>query len=184
MKRQNIRVPIVLKTVYLSIAFLLMTIFQPLKAQVAFGDKCIGNWEGTMYIYGKGQLRDSVPVQLTVQKTANHDTWKWKTSYLSKTQPMVKDYKLILKDATTNTYVTDEGDGIILKDYLFNNKLYNVFETQGIFLTSSYELIGEQLIFEVSTGKKLEEENKGVTNYSVTSLQRVIFKKSTSQSNQ
>jgi hypothetical protein len=184
MKRQNIRVPIVLKTVYLSMAFLLITIFQPLKAQMTFGDKCLGNWEGTMYIYGKGQLRDSVPVQLTVQKTASPDTWTWKTSYLSKIQPMVKDYKLVLKDATTNTYVTDEGDGIILKDYLFNNKLYNVFETQGIFLTSSYELIGDQLIFEVSSGKKLEEENKVVTNYSVTSLQRVIFKKSTSQPNQ
>ena len=59
-----------------------------------------------------------------------------------------------------------------------------MFETQGIFLTSSYELIGDQLIFEVSSGKKLEEENKAVTNYSVTSLQRVIFKKSTSQPNQ
>jgi hypothetical protein len=59
-----------------------------------------------------------------------------------------------------------------------------VFETQGIFLTSSYELIGDQLIFEVSSGKKIEGENKGVTNYSVTSLQRVIFKKSTSQPNQ
>jgi hypothetical protein len=52
---------------------------------MTFGDKCLGNWEGTMYIYGKGQLRDSVPVQLTVQKTASPDTWTWKTSYLSKT---------------------------------------------------------------------------------------------------
>jgi hypothetical protein len=184
MKRRNICVPIVLKTVYLSITLILVSIFQPLKAQMTFGDKCLGNWEGTMYIYGKGQLRDSVPVQLTVQKTASPDTWTWKTSYLSKTQPMVKDYKLVLKDAVTNSYVTDEGDGIILKDYLFNNKLYNVFETQGIFLTSSYELIGEQLIFEVSSGKKLEEENKSVTNYSVTSLQRVIFRKIKTSPNQ
>ncbi len=178
MKRREKWVSLDFKTVSLSIALLLVTIFQPLKAQVAFGDKCIGNWDGIMYLYGKGQLRDSVPVQLAVQKTASPGTWSWKTSYLSKTQPMVKDYKLVLKDAATNTYVTDEGDGIILKDYLFNNKLYNVFETQGIFLTSSYELIGDQLIFEVSSGKKLEEENKGITNYSVTSLQRVIFRKS------
>jgi hypothetical protein len=184
MNRRKIWVSLDLKTIYLSIALLVVTSFQPLKAQIAFGDKCIGLWEGTMYLYGKGQLRDSVLVQLSVQKTASPNTWSWKTSYLSKTQPMVKDYKLVLKDATTNTYVTDEGDGIVLKDYLFNNKLYNVFETQGIFLTSSYELIGDQLIFEVSSGKKLEEENKAVTNYSVTSLQRVVFKKSTSQPNQ
>jgi hypothetical protein len=184
MKRRKIWVSLDLKTVYLSIALLVATIIQPLKAQVAFGDKCIGNWEGIMYLYGKGQLRDSVPVQLSVQKTASLNTWSWKTSYLSKTQPMVKDYQLVLKDAVTNSYETDEGDGVILKDYLFQNKLYNVFETQGIFLTSSYELVGDQLIFEVSSGKKPEEENKGVTNYSVTSLQRVIFRKSSSQPNQ
>jgi hypothetical protein len=172
------------KPICLSIALFLVSYINVLEAQITFGDKCLGNWEGTMYLYGKGQLRDSVPVQLTVQKTSDPNTWTWKTSYLSTTQPMVKDYKLVLKDAATNSYVTDEGDGIILKDYLFNNKLYNVFETQGIFLTASYELIGDQLIFEVSSGKKLEEDNKAVTNYSVTSLQRVIFRKIKTSHNQ
>ncbi len=180
MKRENSAHLILAKPVCVGIALIFAILFLPLKAQVAFGDKCIGNWKGTMYLYGKGQLRDSVPVQLTVQKTAIPNTWSWKTSYLSKTMPAVKDYQLVLKDAATNTYVTDEGDGVILKDYLFQNKLYNVFETQGIFLTSSYELIDDKLIFEVTSGKKLDEENKGVTNYSVTSLQRVIFRKSKS----
>jgi hypothetical protein len=76
----------------------------------------------------------------------------------------------------TQTYVTDEGNGIELMDYYFNNKLYSVFETHGVMLTSSYELQGNQLIFEVSSGKKLDE-NKEVNNYSVLNLQRVIFKR-------
>lgn len=147
-----------------------------LPAQEYFANKCIGKWEGMMYIYGKGQLRDSVLVQLDVQKTDQDTIWKWKTSYLSKTMPAVKDYKLILKDKKTQTYATDEGDGIELMDYQFNNKLYSVFETLGVMLTSSYELQGNQLIFEVSSGKKLEDK-KDVTNYSVLNLQRVVFKK-------
>lgn len=170
------------KPISLVAVLLLLSVLNGLEAQVAFGDRCLGFWEGNMYLYNKGQLRDSVAVQLTVQKTNKPNTWSWKTSYLSKTQPMVKDYTLILIDASTNSYSTDEGDGIILKDYLFDNKLYSVFETEGIFLTSSYELIGEQLIFEVSSGKKLES-NKGVTNYSVNNLQRVIFKKIKNKSN-
>jgi len=184
MKIQIIKKIIVFKPICLGIVLLFLGFLNAIEAQTAFGDQCLGNWEGTMYLYGKGQLRDSVAVQLSVQKTTSPDTWSWKTSYLSKTQPMVKDYKLILKDAATNSYVTDEGDGIVLKDYLFHNKLYSVFETQGILLTASYELIGDQLIFEVSSGKKLEEENKAVTNYSVTSLQRVIFKKIKTAPNQ
>ena len=86
-------------------------------AQISFGDRCIGHWEGMMHIYGKGQLRDSVLVHLDVEKAIEPNTWKWKTSYLSKTMPAVKDYLLILKDSVTQTYSTDEGDGIALMDY-------------------------------------------------------------------
>lgn len=147
-----------------------------IQAQENFANKCVGKWEGMMYIFGKGQLRDSVPVELLVQKTNQDTVWKWKTSYLSKTMPVVKDYNLILKDAKSQTYATDEGGGIELIDYQFGNKLYSVFETHGVMLTSSYELLGNQLIFEVSSGKKLDE-NKEVNNYSVLNLQRVVFKR-------
>ena len=155
--------------------FLFMSFFtSSVYAQERFGDKCIGKWEGTMYIYGKGQLRDSVLVELDVQKTNQPNIWSWKTSYLSKTMPMVKDYKLVLKDSATQTYATDENNGIELMNYYFNNKLYSVFETHGVMLTSSYELKDNQLIFEVSSGKKIEGNNE-VVNYSVINLQKVVF---------
>lgn len=150
--------------------------YNPLKAQTLFAERCIGKWQGIMYIYGKGQLKDSVPVELLVEKTATPNTWTWKTSYLSKTMPAVKDYKLILKDSATQTYVTDENDGIELMDYHFINKLYSIFETHDVVLTSSYELQGNYLTFEVTSGKKLDGM-KEVTNYSVQNLQRVVFKK-------
>lgn len=130
-----------------------------------------------MYMYGNGQLRDSVRVQLLVEKTDRPGTWTWKTNYLSPTLPAEKNYKLILKDSSSQTYVTDEGDGIELMDYNFNNKLYGVFETHDVMLTSSYELRGNELIFEVSSGRKLDGNNKEVTNYSVRNVQRVVFKK-------
>lgn len=163
-----------LKTI--SFIFSFCCIYSNINAQENFADKCIGKWEGIMHIYAKGKLRDSVPVELMVQKSTLPNTWIWKTSYLSKTMPMEKDYTLVLKDAVTQTYKTDEGDGIELMDYYFNNKLYSVFETHDVLLTSSYELQGNQLIFEVTSGKKLDE-NKEVNNYSVLNLQKVVFKK-------
>jgi hypothetical protein len=160
----------------ISLIIFICFFYSNVNAQEHFADKCVGKWEGIMYIYGKGQLRDSVPVELIVQKTTIPETWIWKTSYLSKTTPMEKNYKLVLKDASTQTYITDEGDGVELWDYCLNNKLYSVFETHDVMLTSSYELQGDQLIFEVTSGKKIEEK-KEVTNYSVLNLQRVVFKK-------
>jgi len=143
----------------------------------SFPEKCMGTWNGVMHMYSRGTLKDSVKVRLTVAKTSNPNEWTWKTDYLSEKFPMTKDYLLRLKDAETNIYVTDEKNGIELMDYLFNNKLYSLFETQEIFLTSSYELRGEELIFEVTSGKKIGTTEQSVINYSVDNLQRVVYRK-------
>ena len=164
------------KMIFTSIYIFLGSICMDLYAQENFADKCEGKWKGMMHIYGKGQIRDSVPVELTVQKTSLPLTWVWKTNYLSNENPMEKNYKLVLKDTASQTYLIDEGDGIELWSYYFNNKLYSVFETHDVMLTSSYELQGDELIFEVTSGKKIEDR-KEVTTYSVLSLQRVVFKR-------
>lgn len=148
-------------------------------AQNFFPDKCAGSWEGMMYIFSKGKLSDSVAIVFTVAKTNTANSWTWKTEYFRGKQPMVKDYTLKLADAASQVYMTDEGDGIVLYDYVFGNKMYGSFETEGVYLTSSYELRGNELIFEVTSGKRIinEESESPVTCYSVTSLQRVVLKR-------
>lgn len=143
----------------------------------SFPDKCVGTWKGTMHIFSRGSLKDSVKVILTVAKTSQPNEWVWKTEYLSEKLPMSKDYILRLKDADKNIYVTDEKNGIELMDYLFKNKLYSIFETQGIFLTSSYELHDKELVFEVTSGKKISVADQPVINYTVDNVQRVVFQK-------
>ncbi len=159
------------------ILWLFFAFFESSMAQTTFVDTCLGNWEGTMYIYNRGMLKDSLSVKLTVKKMTAADAWMWKMEYLSPQMPMVKDYILRLKDASKGHYITDEGGGIELMDYLFENKLYCVFETSGVILTSTYELRGKELIFEVTSGKKQGVDNQPVTNYSVDNLQRVVFRK-------
>lgn len=162
---------------FIPVFFIGLLFAQIVSAQTNFADKCLGVWNGTMQIYRHGELKDTVKVKLTVAKTATAGDYTWKTEYLSPTRPATKDYILRVKDAAKGIYVTDEGGGIELDNYLFGDKLYNVFEVQGVTLTATYELRGKDLIFEVTSGKK-SGEAKGVTNYSVDNLQRVVFKKS------
>ena len=164
-----------LKLFFISLINLIL--FQSLFAQNSFVENCPGIWKGTMYIYNSGSVKDSIDVKLTVAKTAITGEWKWKTEYLSDKLPIVKDYVLRLKDKEKNIYVIDEGDSVELYNYLFGNKLYCVFETEGIMLTSIYELKGEELVFEVTSGKKLPAINESVSNFSVNNLQRVVFRK-------
>jgi len=162
-----------------NILLLLFILFIMLEAHAqSFPDQCVGTWHGTMQIFSRGTLKDSVKIVLTIGRTNQPHEWSWKTEYLSEKFPMTKDYVLRLKDADKNIYVTDEKNGIELMDYLFNNKLYSIFETQEIFLTSSYELRGNELIFEVTSGKKIGTADQPVINYSVDNLQRVVLRKS------
>lgn len=159
----------------LSILACLWMFLQPTAAQIPFGEACIGTWTGRMEIYAGGKLRDTVSVRLTVGKTTEPERWSWKTEYLSAKQPAVKDYRLRLKDAATGLYLVDEGDGTELTSYHFGNKLYSVFETEGVILTSTYELRENELIFEVTSGKKGSPQS--VVNYSVDHLQRVVLRR-------
>lgn len=159
-------------------AFLICFLTPYVQAQkMDFPEACLGKWIGMMYMYKHGTLRDSVSVRLTVTKHTDSNAWGWKTEYLSAQRPAVKDYVLRLKDATKNLYVTDEGGGLALTDYLVGNKLYSVFETGGVLLTSSYELIGDRLIFEVTSGKKETATHPEVVTYSTDNLQRVVFER-------
>jgi hypothetical protein len=158
------------------IVFCILFSWLSLNAQTSFPEKCLGIWTGTMHIYSRGSLVDSVPIKLNVTRTNAPDTFVWKTEYLSEKFPMVKDYKLVISDAGKGVFITDEGDGIILMDYLFENKLYSVFETQGILLTSTYKWLENQIIFEVTSGKELQTTH-GVKSYSVLNLQKAILRK-------
>jgi hypothetical protein len=149
-----------------------------MSAQTLFPEKCIGVWQGMMHIYNQGILRDSVKVKFTVAKTAEANAWTWKMEYLSEKMPMVKDYVLKLKDKEKGIYSTDEGGGLELMDYQFGNKLYSVFEVNGVLLTASYEWIDKSnLVFEVTSGKKGESPVKDITNFSVANVQRVVMRK-------
>jgi len=146
-----------------------------------FGSQCEGIWSGTMLMYAKGNIRDSIPVQLTVKSIKEKNSWQWKMEYFAVDTTRTKDYILNYPDDTSNLYITDEGDGITLNGYLFGPKLYHVFETEGIILTSSYELLDDStLLFEVNSGGEIKEDGSGeseIRNYSIDYLQRVVLKR-------
>lgn len=142
--------------------------------ELIFPERCLGVWEGIMHIYNYDELVDSVKIRFTAAKTDIDGTYTWKTEYLSPDRPMVKDYKLVVDDLSKGRYILDEGDGVMLIEYNVNNKLYSLFKVNDIYLTSSTELVNDQLIFEVTSGKEFNDI-KGITNYSFTNVQRAVM---------
>lgn len=136
-----------------------------------------GQWHGMMHMFRNGAMSDSVDVMLTI-KPINDSTLTWKTEYKSAKQPMTKDYTMKSVDIVKGVYATDEGEGVLLDTYLIDHTLFNVFEVEGIMLTATYRLLGDEMIFEVTSGKKGKTVAGGVTNFSVNHLQRVKLTKS------
>jgi hypothetical protein len=163
------------KTEFLFISLALLLLAPCSRAQL--DTRWNGDWRGMMYMYKLGKTVDSVYVTLTVKPATRQGSYVWRTEYHSAKQPMLKDYTLRTIDASKGIYVTDEGDGVELTCYLVGNKMYNVFEVQNTMLTATYELLGDVLIFEVTSGKKEPPTGGGVTNYSVNNLQRVVLKR-------
>lgn len=160
---------------FISLIFLII-FSQYLFSQDTYLSQWIGYWEGDLYIYSKGEIKDTVPSILTITKTDNPDVFIWKTVYKAPDKDIVKDYKMIAQDSIPNMYILDEGDGIELEVYKFGNKLYSVFEVQGNLLTSLYELKDNKLIFEIISGTKIDE-TEGLTNYSVSFMQKVSYRR-------
>lgn len=126
-----------------------------------------------MYLFKEGALIDSVPLGLEIKQKTD-SVFQWKMQYLSEKMPVTKDYYLVFKGG--NHYQIDEGDGIKIGTYLFVNRLVSQFETEGILLTSTYELRGNELYFEVTSGTK-EKSDADVHSYHVGFLQYVRFRK-------
>jgi hypothetical protein len=141
-----------------------------------FPEKCLGVWEGMLEIFSKGKFIHRVKIRFTAAKTNTVGTYIWKTEYLSKSRPSVKDYKLVVDTLNEGRYILDEGDGVKLFMYCVNDKLYSMYNVEDIYLTSTRELLGDKLIFEVTSGVETKE-SKDVRNYSVSNVQRAILTK-------
>lgn len=144
---------------------------------VNFPTSWVGKWSGKMLIYAQGATKDSLDVEMTINPAEEPNSWRWKTVYLSPKNPITKDYPLKTADATKGHYWLDEGDGIVLDAYLLGNKLFHLFGVSGLYLTATYELQGETLVFEVTSGKWLNSTGNDVTNYSVLNLQRSLLRR-------
>lgn len=144
------------------------------QAQNSFPEQCIGNWQGTLFIYKQGQLRDSIPVQLEVARTGDPVAFQWKTTYMSENHPMTKDYQLIADPSRPNAFIMKEDEQIELYMYKFDNKLYSLFETEGTMLSSTYELKKDTLFFEVNSAS-IQASGPLVNSFNIDYLQKVRF---------
>jgi hypothetical protein len=142
-----------------------------------FPTQCLGQWQGEMDIYANGVKVDSIEVKFTVESLSD-SLWTWRMEYLRPGSPLVKDYKLKLINAASGTFVTDEGDGIALMNVQIKNRLLCMFQVGESSFMASYEVNGDQLIFEVlSSNNGSEIPNTEIIPQHIIAVQHAVLSK-------
>lgn len=151
-----------------------------------FPESWFGYWEGELNIYRESKIVQTIPCALEMGPTDQPDRFVWAIIYGEDVVEGRRDYELVLKDKEKGLYVNDEKNSIFLESYQMGNKLVSRFEVMGTMLFSSYEKVGENMIFEIwsgstelisITGKGMEdgEEIPEVKTYPIPTFQRAVL---------
>lgn len=144
----------------------------------------IGVWTGDLLIHNAKGIAQSVPMEVTIRPVPGSANYDWITVYSKDTLAGKRPYALLVKDAEAGHYAIDENNNIVLDAYLLGGKLFNSFEVQGQLLVCTYEMQGENLVFEVIAGPTTPVATTGggeavpeVKSFKVNVMQRAVLKR-------
>lgn len=112
----------------------------------------IGEWTGELLIYSGAGEQQRTQMNLNIQPIDTSDNYTWAITYGEGTDQ--RPYELITVDAQNGHYQVDEKNSIVLDLYHFAGKLCSRFEVMGNLLLITYEKVGNEIIFEVLSGKE------------------------------
>lgn len=118
-----------------------------------------GKYSGELVIYKPdGNVAQTVSMVLDIGPTADSTVWTWKTTY---NKNDVRDYVVLIKDASKGKYVLDEKNGILIDLRFFGNKILSCFDVEGYLIYDSHTLVGNEIIFELSSSSEEQATRSG-----------------------
>lgn len=143
------------------LATLLLTLGCFTAAAQSFPQSWQGYWRGTLQIHTAKGVAQTVPMAVEIAPTADSLRWRFALIYGEDTAKGRRAYDLLILDRAAGRYLTDENNGILLDDYYLDGRLLSQFTVQGTRLISSFERRGDELIFEIISGKDAPTRTSG-----------------------
>lgn len=111
----------------------------------------IGTYTGYLVIYGA--KLDSVKLDFKLTEFGK-GTYQYLMKYTSPHyRDVVKDYKLVEDSLDTKLAWIDEGEGIMIKENLFDNCMLSYYTVDKLWMTTSLCFEGQKATFELKGGK-------------------------------
>ena len=136
-----------------------------------------GRFAGTLRIHGE-RLRE-VPMGLDVLPSADGVGWSWRLRYGEGEAADVRDYRLLVDDASNGRYRIDEQNGIVLHARAVGDELVSVFTVSGQTLCVRYRAVPDGIEFALESfdGSRSEATGQGVTTVAAMAAQRALLRR-------
>lgn len=112
-----------------------------------------GTWRGTLRIHNANGVAQTVPMAVEIAPTADSLRYTFALIYGEDTAKGRRPYELVVANRAKGHFVLDEKNSIKIDAYFMAGRLLSEFTVQGTRLISSYERRGDELIFEIISGK-------------------------------
>lgn len=147
----------------------------------------LGSYEGTMEIYNRKGLQQTIGVKFDLQSLSQENYWTYNMSYVNLKDGQLmttKAYKILYKEEN-HSFWMDEGDSLLIEMSSLGACFFDHFELSGMFFNSSLCKENADLIFTITGGQKtptytspkIEEAEGVVETMRVDFLQKVRLTK-------
>lgn len=149
-----------------------------------FPENWVGKWAGTLDWYQGSVKRQSVKMELHVLPADSTDQYSWRLIYGQQGKDN-RPYLLKPFNKARGHWLIDEGNSIVLDQFLIGDRFCGSFTVDGNTILNSYTLEGDSLIVEfynfqekpiaVSGGR--DSTQPKVKTYGMRSFQRAVLRR-------
>jgi len=145
-----------------------------------------GKWRGDLKVYSGLGLQYSIKMELHLIPQKNSENYDYTIIYDSPERFDKRLYELIVVDKSQGLYLLDEKNTILIESYFMGGKWFQRFDVVESMLNCSIEQIGDQLVWEITSGKTEAISKTGdtsledifeVNTYPVGVYQRAVLSK-------
>lgn len=119
----------------------------------AFPKTWQGKWKGTLTSFTVPNRMQRTPMTLEIIATPDTNRYVFAVTYGSDSIKNRRAYELLVVDARKGLYQIDQKNSIKLESFFAANRLLSEYTIQGIRVMTSYERRGENMIFDVISGR-------------------------------
>ena len=152
-----------------------------------FPDDWLGDWSGDLKIYSGTELKQTISMGLLLQPILGTDRHTFTIRYGEDIESSKRKYELVTIDKEKGLFKVDEKNDIMMEGYYIGGKFFQRFEVMGNLLFGTIEKQGDNLVWEMVSGKMepvstsgdtiiLDEEIPPVNAYPISVFQKAILK--------